>query len=90
MTKGLGTVHIEEYLPIIDDVRFAHVDEGRLEPEPRVMISFLSVCPELVRKTKNMTMFRPSCLCLDHGNWIHLKSNLGQLLVLMTDRIFQR
>ena len=39
------------------------------------MISFLISCPKLVRKTRIMTIFRLSCLCLDHGklDWSEVK-----------------
>ena len=67
VTEGLCRVHMEEYLQLIDDVRFAYVDEGGVDPELSNMISFLPLCPELVRKTRIMTMFRPCSLCLDHG-----------------------
>ena len=62
VTKGLHTVHLEKYLQLIDYVRFAYVDEGDVEPEPSDRTSFLSKCPEFVRKTRIMTMFRPSSL----------------------------
>ena len=65
--QELPTVRIQKLLHFIDDVRFAYVDEDGVGPEVKDMISFLSGCPELLRKTRIMTMFWLNCLCLDHG-----------------------
>ena len=53
-------------------------------------ISFLYGCPDLVPKTRIMTMSRLCCLCLNMGNQIRLKSNLDCRLMLVTDRIYHR
>ena len=52
------------------------VEEG-VAPEVRDIIIFLPGYPELVRKTKIMTMYRLSCLCLDHGKLDLPEDNFG-------------
>ena len=70
MAKDLRSVHFEECPHFFDDVRFAYVDEDGVGPEVSPMISFLSGSPELEQKTRIMTMFRLSRMCLDHNQLV--------------------
>ena len=87
MAKELHTAPIEELVLFFDDVRFACVVEDGAGLE---MISFLSSCPEIVRKTRIATKFHPGCFFSILGSWTCLKSRLGRRLLVLTDRIHQR
>ena len=89
VAKEIRTVHIEEYLHFVNDLRFAYEDEDGVGPEVGDKISLLSGCPELSRETRTMTLFRIRCLFFfSMEKWICLKSTLGQRLGLVTDRLF--
>ena len=66
VAKELRTLHIEEYMDLVNDLRYAYsgVDGHCLAVDD--MSTFLCGCPELCRKTKTTRVFRLSCLCLGH------------------------
>ena len=66
VAKELRTIHFGEFLNFVDDVIYAYLDEGDVGLEVGDMISFLSGCPGLRYKSRTLTMFRLSCLCLEH------------------------
>ena len=62
--KKLRSIHNEETLHFVEDVRFKFLDDDLVGPEFEDMFSFSSGYPELCRKSKNLTMFCLSCFCL--------------------------
>ena len=60
------TLHIEKFLVLVDDSRYAYIDDDFDGPIVGDMFTFLCGCPEFCRKEKSLTMFRRSCLCIGH------------------------
>ena len=59
-------MHIEDYLEIIDDLRFVYLDELHICQKIEDMVTFLSSSPELSKREYTLYVFKLCCLCLGH------------------------
>ena len=59
-------MHERDYLRSSDNVSFAYSLDYNDGPGVRGMIFLLSSCHELSSRIRTLTMFRLSCLCLQH------------------------
>ena len=66
IARELWNVHIDDYIEFVDDVRRVYLDELGVGPDVEDMVSFLSSCPELSRRSYTWDLFKLSCLCLGH------------------------
>ena len=66
VVRDLRNVHIDDYVAFIDDVRHVYLDELGVGPDVEDMVSFLSSCPELLRREYTWDLFKLCCLCLGH------------------------
>ena len=62
----MRSVHIDDYIEFIDDVRRVYVDEVGVGPDVEDMVSFLTSCLELSRREYTWDLFKLCCLCLGH------------------------
>ena len=66
VARELRTLKIEQFLDLVDDLRYAYFDDDGNGPIDDGMVNFLCGFPELCQKQKTLTIFRLSCLCIGH------------------------
>ena len=65
VARELRTLHIENFMDLVDVLRYTYFNDDGYGPTIGDMVTFLCSFPELRRK-KTLTMFRLSCLCIGH------------------------
>ena len=63
MDRELRTLNIEEFLDLVDGLRYAYTDDDGHGPTVGDMVTHLCGCPELCRKGKTLTTLCLRCLC---------------------------
>ena len=66
VARELRSVHIDDYVEFIDDVRHVYLDELGVGPVVEDMVSFLSSCPDLSRREYTWELFELCCFCSGH------------------------
>ena len=66
LAKELKNIHMDDFVEVIDDIRFVYLDELHNGPKIEDMITFLSSSPELVKREQTSHVFKLVCLCLGH------------------------
>ena len=59
-------IHMDDYMEIIDDIRFVCLDELHIGPAIEDRITLLSSKPELAKRKQTAHVFKLCCLCLGH------------------------
>ena len=59
-------MHMDDYLELIDDLRFVFLDELHMGPKIEDMVTFVSSDPELPNRDYTSYVFKLCCLCLGH------------------------
>ena len=60
----LKNVHMDDYVEIIDDLRFVYLDELHIGPKIEDMVTILSSSPEFSKREYTSYIFKLCCLCL--------------------------
>ena len=66
VARELMTLHIEEFIDLVDDLRCAYIVDDSHGLTVGDMVTFMIGCPALWRREKTLTIFRLSCLCHGH------------------------
>ena len=66
VVQELRSVHKDDYVEFVDDVRHVYLDELGVGPTVQDMISFLSSFPELSQREHIWNLFKLCCLFLGH------------------------
>ena len=64
VARKLRTLHNEEFMDLVEVLRYTHIDDDGHGPALGDIVTFLSGCPELCRNEKTLTIFRLSCYAL--------------------------
>ena len=62
LARELKTLHSQEFIDLVDDLRYTYIDDDSHSPAVGDMVTFICGCPEMCSKEKKLTMFRLSCL----------------------------
>ena len=59
-------MHVDDYLDIIDDLRFVFLDELHVGPRIGDMVTILPSSPELSKREYTSYVLKLCCMCLGH------------------------
>ena len=85
VARELRRLHIEEFMDLVDDLRYTHIDDDSRGLTVGDMVTFLRGCPEICRKEKTLTMFRLSCVCIGHFPPVLFSLKIGSSLAPPSD-----
>ena len=77
VAKEYRTLYVDENLHFVDDVGFAYSDQVIVGPKKEDLTEFLSGCPELSHKSRNMTLLCLSGSCLEHLGLVVIEVSIG-------------
>ena len=66
VAKELITLHIEEYMDLVNHLRYSYITDDKSGHEKGDFVIFLCGRPELCQKVKTLTVFQLGCLCVYH------------------------
>ena len=62
LAKELKIIHMDEYIEIVDNLRFVNVDELHIGPKIEDMVTFLSSSSELAKREHTSYVSKLCCL----------------------------